>query len=733
MNQIEGMLLLAGIPLGLLLAGYWLAALFEQSDVPTRLSIALLTGIASLLLTVSIVNFFLPISGVAAWVCLAPACVTLFRGKSRDGLWRDLRSLLVSPSARGYAAIVALFFILILWPVLSSFTTVMFDGTSNHDSFFWVTVAEHLKRHTYMERPVWNSLQPLASAADAVVGWKPAWGRMGSEGLLALCSAVVGLSPLKLYVYVTACLYLPWLAAVHLSLRTFYAGQLSWLARVTVLLFHPIFIFFYSNANLPNLLGVIAGSTAIIATESALRAGWDRRKELWGWAGLLALSLHGVYCAYPEMTPFVFLPCGLLWLRACCTAGTRALWRPRLIIAGAVIGSLLLNPASSLRAGWGFVSVFKLTQVGSFWGNIFEVLHPVQYLPALVTLSAPTAIWLDILGGGLSSLLLVIGVVLACRRAHDLAGAILAFSGGYVLVVYTLMYQFSYGWQKSVQFTGIFTAALLSGALVDAVHQYCGRLKTGRALARLGTAALIGFLVFSMVMHCRELYKRSEQKTISQDWFALRDLSRTTLNSLPVLVEAASFRMAFYHGMWAAYFLTDSHIYYASRGEQSGGYLRAHVTNEATQSIPPPAAVLVGRAWADSLDANSPRILSGKEYVLLRKSNRVFTMEGVFPLNGLPDVASTRIGLEVLPHTRSQLLIELQPRKLAEGLAGTWQVIRRTEGADDFSISLSGAPPWVFKVPLISGQRNQITIVCATVTDITYPFFVKKLRIEDGP
>ena len=609
----------------------------------------------------------------------------------------------------------------------------MYDGTSNHDSFFWVTVAEHLKRHTYMERPVWDSLQPLASAADAVVGWKPAWGRMGSEGLLALCSAVVGLSPLKLYVYVTICLFLPWLAAVHLAIRTFYAERLSLLAQVSVLLLHPIFIFFYSNSNLPNLLGVIAGSAAIIATESALRAGWDRRSELWGWAGLLALSLHGVYCAYPEMIPFVFLPCGLLWLRACFTAGTRPLWKTRLIIAGAVVGSLLLNPASSFRAGWGFVAVFKLTQAGSWWGSIMHRLHPVQFLPTLVTLASPAVKWLGVWVGALLSLLIVIGIGLAWRRARDPIGALMAFSGGCVLLLYTLLTQFVYGWQKSVQFTGVFVSAVVSGAVIDALCQYRNRTEMSRRLALAGTAGLMAFLTFAVGLQCRDIYKWSEQKLISQDWFALRDQSRTTLNSLPVLVEAASFRMAFYHGMWAAYFLPDSHIYFAARGEQSGGYLRGNVINEAAQDIPSPAAVLVSRSWADSFDANSPRILSGKEYVLLRKSNRVFMLRGVFPLNGPPDVASTLIELEVRPHTGAELLIELKPRKPEAWPTGTWQLSRRAEGTEDYALSVSGPPPWALKVPLLAGKRNQIVMTSAIVTDEPLPFVVKKLRIEANP
>jgi len=737
MNQLEGILLLIGIPLGLLLAGYWLAAVFAESDVPTRLSISILTGIASLLLAVSIVNFFSPLSGVAAWACLLPVFGSLAWKKSRVRFAQDLGALLSNKSFLGFGAVIVLFLGLLLWPVLSSYGIIMYDGTSNHDSFFWVVVAEHLKRHTYMERPVWDSLQPLASAADAVVGWTPAWGRMGSEGLLALCSAIVGLSPIKLYVYVTACLFLPWLAAVHLGIRTFYAERMSGPARVTVLLLHPIFIFYYSNSNLPNLLGVIAGSAAIIATESALRTAVDHRKQLLAWSGLLALSLHGVYCAYPEMIPFVFLPCGFLWLRAWFVEGARPLWKSRLIVAAAVVVSLLLNPASTFRAGWGFVAVFKLTQAGSWWGSIMYQFHPIQYIPTLVTLTPAVVKWLGIWGSWLLTGVVVVGIVLAWRRSRDRLGVVMAFSGGCVLLIYTLLAHFVYGWQKSVQFTGIFVSAAVAGAIIDSFWQHRGQWRLSRWLAWAGAGGLAVFLAFAVGMQCREIYKWSERKLLSQDWFVLREQSRTKLHALPVLVEAATFRMAFFHGMWAAYFLPDSQIYFASRGDQSGGYLRSQVINEAAQSIPSPAAVLVSRSWADSFDANSERILTGTEYVLLRNSNRVFVMSGVFPLNGPPDKASPSIELEILPHSAGQLLMELTPAQAKGKLSqvGTWQIACSVKGSANYSASLAGPPPWIIKVPLAPGQKNliKLTLVSDKPTAEALPFDIKQLRIESTP
>jgi len=253
-----------------------------------------------------------------------------------------------------------------------------------------------------------------------------------------------------------------------------------------------------------------------------------------------------------------------------------------------------------------------------------------------------------------------------------------------------------------------------------------------RRLATVALAALVLFMGYATLMNCRDIYKWSNRKVISADWFALRDQSRTTLRHAPVLIEAASFRMAFFHGMWSAYFLTESHIYFGARGEESGGYLRTGIINEQTSEIPAPAAVLVGTPWADAFDANSPRLLTGREYTLLSKSNRVFKLGGVYPLNGPPDQASGAVFMEILPHSESHLLLELTPRAKAGWPAGEWKLTRHAEGAEDFTATVTGPSPWQLKIPLVAARRNQIGITLAGATaDLS--FIVRRLRIEDGP
>jgi len=497
----------------------------------------------------------------------------------------------------------------------------------------------------------------------------------------------------------------------------------------------PIFVFFNGNANLPNLLGALTGAAVIIALERALRAGAGARVDFTAWATLAALSLHGLLCSYPEMVPFVLLPCGLLWLRPWFTRGPRLAWQTGLLTALVLLAGLALNPATSIRAVYGFWASYLTARADTNWANLFNPLDLSEYVPGFISLNVSGAKELEgWLGWPLSALILGV-FVLIVWRSRDRFGLCAALAGSLALIIYTLCTGFTYGLQKTVQFSGVFWALAFPAAAVEVL----GNLRTGpalkRRLATTALGALLVFLAYATVMNCRDIYKWSDRKVISADWFALRDQSRTTLRLAPVLVEAASFRMAFFHGMWAAYFLPESHIYFGARGEESGGYLRAGVINELNHEIPHPAAVLVGHDWADAFDANSPRLLTGREYTLLEKSNRVFKLTGTFPLNGVPDHVSGVVTMEILPHSPSTLLLDLAPRAKAGWPAGAWQLTHHAEGAEDFTATVAGPSPWRLAIPLVAARRNQISITLAGQTGPTgaLKFVVRSLRIEDGP
>lgn len=737
MSLFETIFVLIGLPWLWLAAGYWLAALMATGESPSRPALALLAGLGSLLLSVSIINAFLPLTGLAAWACLLPAAASVGWKRSRKLMLDDLRALAGRRSNWIQVGALLPFFAAVLWPLLHDSRLAHHEGGGNHDSFFWISNADHLQSHPYMKPVTPDPRYPLTINSVAISGWKPAWGRMGAEGLLALTSAVSDTDVIRIYLPFSAALYFAWLATGWIAVRLFYGDSLSLAARGAFLLLQPIFIYFHRNANLPNLLGVIMGSAAIVTMEAALRASRERSAAPWGWSLLLALSLHGLYCAYSEMLPFVLLPCVLLGLRAWLRSGKRCPAPAFGWIAGAMAASVLINPATTFRAAWGFYAAVQSARADDRWADILTGLGPMQYLAALSTLAPPAAKLLTPGMGAGVSLVLVVGLLLAWRRARDPWGALLAFSGGLLLLLYTLVSDFTYGWQKSVQFCGIFLSMTISVAAVDALFSPHGVRSPVRHLTRLAAITLMLFLSFAVGMQVREISKWSHRKPLSRDWSTLQDLSRTTLRDKPVLIDAATFSYPFFHSMWAAYFLPDSQVYFGSRGEHSGGYLRSMVRHEGPQASPAPLAVLVSREWADSIDPESPRLYNGREFTLLEWANRVRSLTGMSPPEGLPGRAGRDFSIEIEPAVAARLLLTLSPgTNQTPAAPGAWEVLQTTPAeADALRTTISGQAPWHFNLPLTGRKRQVLHFRFRGDANFQedFPFMVDGLRLVAAP
>lgn len=727
MNQLQNSLLLAGLPVILLLSGYWLAARLTALSLAERLAAAVLTGLGVLLWNIATVNFFQPLAGVWAWICLWPIAATLLSARARCAVWQDAHTVFRHRRGLTALALAAGFLVLMLWPLVAHPSIVFYDGTSNHDSFFWISAAEYLTRHNYMTLPETNSLRPMMNIVPAILGMDPAWGRMGAEGFLALCGSWVGAAPLNIYLAASAALFAPWLAAVFLVTRTFLVARLSTAGLIALVALQPVFVFFFSNANLPNLLGALATAAVVVATERSLRGGPGR----WAWLALLALSFHGLMCSYPEMIPFAIIPGGLLWLRAWFRAGVRAAWRPASFTALGWIAALALNPASTVRAWIGFFNSFQAARADEVWANLFAPLSALQYPAGLASLAVQASKSLPGVVAVLLALGLAAGLVLAVRRATDRVGAVLILAGAAALLAYTLATGFMYGWQKTVQFGGPLWVAVFPVAIIDALAKSAPADRRGRWGVWLVFAGLGGFFAYATVVNCLESHKWSERKVITQDWFRLREQLRQQLPDAPVLVEAASFSMSFFHGMWATYFLRDHDLYYATRGHESGGYLREGVKSEASDPLPPIGGILVGRKWADTLEANSPQLFTGDTVVLLEERNQVVRSSGLYPENGTPESAAIQATVDLRPHSRSELVLVLALHRPA--VPTQLRVRNQVEGQPDFASEFSGPPPWRIVVPLTPGKLNHIELDSSPKPrPQPFPFVVREIRIQEA-
>lgn len=730
MNSALHLAVLTALPLTLTLAGYWLAARLPALDAAERVAVATLAGLGALLWNIAGVGFFEPLAGGWAWLCLWPVAATLLDRRARAAFGRDFIELARSRRTIGATLLAASLLATLLWPLLSRSSLVFHDGTSNHDAFFWIVAAEHLMRHSYMELPVTGSEYPLMNAVPAIIGWQPSWGRMGGEGFLAITASLAGVEPVRIYLAATAALFAPWVAAVFLVVRTFLVHRLGRAAVFALVVLQPVFVYFHGNANLPNLLGALCAAAAVLATERILRAEPGRA----GWLVLLALSVHGLLCSYPEMLPFVVMPAGLLWLRTWFSGEIRHVWRTSSFAALGWIAGLALNPASTTRGWGGFVASFGAARANQNWANLFDPLSPLQYVPALATLSVGATREVGLLGGVLLTIMLIVALSIAWRRASDRAGAGFILSGAGALLVYTMATGFNYGWQKTVQFGGPLWAAFLPVAIVATLSAETPSRRSIRFVWRTTLAVVIAFFAYATLFNCRDSHKWSGRKLITEDWFGLREFARERLFAQPVLVDGASFRMAFFHGMWATYFLPDSPLHFSERGKKdNGGYLGGGVRTEARDAVPPPAAFLVSREWADTFDANSPRLFAGDTVALLGQANRVFHWSGLHPDNGPPENAYSRVTLEVLPHSSSELVLVLAVHEEVNSSA-TWRVRRTAPGAPEFATNIAGPAPWRIVVPLVAGQSNHLELAAESVRapGSRPPFVVREIGIRSS-
>ncbi len=568
-SRAEVLLLLLAIPSVLIAVGYPLAGRLRSESPADRIAIALLAGVAALLASIAAVNAVVPIDGFWAWLCVVPWIIPFIHRAQRERFGHDLAALLGRPSTWGVSAAAFAFLIALLWPLFTRPELVFYDGSANHDAFFWITAAEHLKRSTYLMKPVADATHPLLLAATGITGMAPGLGRMGTEGLLALLSALCGGSPLKIFVAASAALFFPWLAAQFMLWRTFFGRAMPHALLVLIPVLQPIFVFFHANANTPNLVGVLVGALAIVAVAKGASVTPERRV----WAVLLALAVHGLLCSYPEAVPAVAAPILLLLGREVRDFGWRVLAWPLV----AVLAGVVVNPLTTLRAWNGFFCSLHAADSPAVLANIFAKLDTIERLPAAVTLSVPFAHDLQSPWLALAVALLLLGsAAVAIASARDRFGALALTSGIAVIGVYTAWAQFGYGWQKTIQFSAVIVATLVPVAGTTAL----AASRDGRKWLRVATygaavCLLIGF-AYATVANIREAHKWSQRKYLTTEWFQAREYGRHALRDVPILVEGRGFEWPFFYTMWASYFLGDSPIIYVG-DELTGGYLRAEI------------------------------------------------------------------------------------------------------------------------------------------------------------
>ena len=731
MNFIAGLSLVLFIFPALCLAGYSLAGLLVSLTAGVRLCLAALAGLGIWLWLVAGVNAFLPLHFGVAWSIIGASWSgTLLLPYARRVLASDLRTLWASPGCR-WAVLAPLPLLAgMLVPMAMFPGLVFYDGTSNHDSFFWITGAEWLQQHPYLVSPQPAIDPAVFSVTGAITGVSPPWGRMGTEGLLALLASAFNTLPLKGYVFVQAGLLPLWLASMVVFVRSVLLTRLAaWVLMVGASL-QPIFVFFVTNNSMPNLLGALVAPLILVAFVRLTATVGLTRWERLGWGVVAALMLHGLLCTYPEMAPFALFAAGsavVAKLFQIDRQGRRIELVTGVLLAG--IAGLLVQPLSAWRAYQGFWNSFHVARTTMIWGNLFDTLDFSAYVPALITLNVPACKLLGPYFGWFLSVLLVVTLLQIVRRADDKAVAIASLSSFILLIGYTLATDFSYGWQKAVQFSGVIIAGFFSfGSFFTLTSVGGGR----SSIPRLAVAATItGLMAYATIWGCTRSYYWAGLKGVDNAFLSLVDLSRNNLKNEPIEVVSATFHRPFFYSMWAVYALPESVVTFDPRGDEKGGYLQGHLPGIGASSpdASKPRAYLVSRSWADTFDAGSIRLSSGSRHVLLSLTNKVVAQAGVFPLSGVPESAKSQFSLTLLPYANGVFEMDLMAQAADPGARATLAI--RYGNPDDNGSwqTLHSEYPWRVRLPVHGGSKCRIEVASTVSSQTEYPLQLSGIRL----
>ncbi len=731
MTFLFGTSIAGSLCLLMIMAGYLVAGFLPAENYLTRLALANLTGLAWLLFAAGILGAFAPLSGVAVWLIWVPVLLTWLVPTTRNQLRADIQAVGKSPRVAAAVGGLALLWIALLLPYFVYPDLAFFDGKANHDNFFWSVGAEYLQTHSYLSVPASSRDFPLFNGVPAFTGWKPIWGRMGSEGLLAVAGSSVARSPVLIYNFVVCSLVLPWLLTVLAIAR--HLGLPTLKRRLVVLscFCQPVLFFFIANGNLPNLLGTIFGGGLWLLALLVC----DGRRRVWPVVVAGVFFIHGMLCSYPEILAFSLIPVALLVVKHFIqTNAGRA--KPALVLALVVLGGLCLNPVTTMRTWNGMLNSLNQVHQDANWANLFARLSFAGYVPSLITLAMPSMRLYGMIGGAVASIAVLTSCVLVIRSSPRQNILLISLSGFAVLLLFTAATSFSYGWQKSAQFFGIHLAVLfpvlLSGTVQDAFHP-----PGFRRLPRWALLATLVVMVHGILGNTADNLKTAGTKGLTRQLLALRDRVASELPGQTCYVDGATFRAAFFQSMWSARIFARNPIVFLSRQEQAGGYLRDSVNQASAAPSSPDTLYYVDAAWAQAFDYEPDSLVNDRVGVLIRQHNLVTEMTGFYRTTGIPDYAEASFALTICPVTDGWLELTLTPEGETESRCRLQGLVTTNTGVDSIKVALDSKNQLVARFPLKAGTPNHLVAHIegaptfkAESGQTRYPFRV--VRIKSG-
>ncbi len=470
---------------------------------------------------------------------------------------------------------------------------LIFEGTGNHDSFYYTVVAHYMQHHSFYAPIIYTPEHPYNEITRWTFGSAAPIGRVGAEGYLAWLSSLFNRNPAFLYNATSTCgMIVAGLCCLLLLSPARQREIRHGIARVWLIpaaLLTPVLYESVFNSNYSTVYGV-----AFFA--AYLSASWMRSRT--PRLVLAVLLMTAMLASYPELVP-------MAW--ACLGIGLLFRWRPgRKFIAQTVRDglralrdmacSIVLFPWIAIPAWYVVFNAYIVMHASGPGTGLPDAnvgLAPARYM--LATLMAnrhigeatPELLAAIILV--LLAFLVVIGVLRGGRNAPLLGGICAAF----VVIVGIIYFQsYDYGKLKIVEyFAPLGTAIIISGTIGKLGTGSLGRIKAG--LIGASSGAIIMVFAFTIRIMVNESLFWGGLKRITP---ATMKLARA-IQALPIgsLVSFGSTPWPYYYSMWIPY-LSDATFVY-STGFASGGYFSSYVKQH------PVAPITDARYLVQSADA----------------------------------------------------------------------------------------------------------------------------------
>ena len=733
MIVLTGIAIAGTISLLMLFAGYVVAGFLSAETRLTRLAVASLSGLAWLILIASVVGAVAPMNGLELWLVWLPSLLAWLIPTTRTQLLQDLRATLGDAALPAALAGLGLLCVALLLPYFIYPDLVFYDGRPNHDSFFWCIGAEYLQHHDYLSgsaNPAPNRDYPLFNHVYAILSAKPAWGRMGAEGFLTIAAGMFRRTPLEVYNFAIAALAPAWILTVLAVARRTGLGALNRWALGFVCFCQPLFVFFFANGNLPNLLGALfSGGLWLLA----LLLAEDRVQSRWPLLAAGILCVHGVLCSYPEILPFALLPVGLfaLWQLARRMPGSGRLVGSLALI---VLAGLCLNPLTTGRAWNGFWNSVYLVREDSHWANLFGPLDFAEYVASVITLAMSSMHKLGPVIGALASLAVLLSLVILLREGRRTTVVLISLSGFAVLLGYTLLKSFDYGWQKSVQVAAVPLAALFPMLLAGAAQTALGR-PAGARWRQVALAGTMAVMLYAMAGHTIGIVKSATDKGLTVPLLGLRDQLAREMPGQTITIDGATFHAGIFHSMWAARLFSRQPLVFLSQLDQAGGYLRDSI--RLANPVPPAPGALyyVAADWARAFDYQPDSLVHDRVGALVRQHNLVTEQAGFYRNTGVPDKAGARFSLTIYPVADGWLEFTLAPDGKPVARCELRGQVATPASIESCAATADADDRLVVRFPLKGGVLNRISaqieggpLVDPANDQTQFPFLVLQVR-----